>query len=189
MKTRMRHVFLALALATAVASAPLGGAVAQSETGPDIAVIDIQRLLRKAKATVDFTNQIDRQRQLFREQISGREQELRAADQELARQRTVLSAEAFAEKRREFEAQFAEVQREAQTRMRELDQLRADGRKQVHRAIGIIVAEIARERGIRLVIAQQGQIVLAETALDITEAVLERLNEQLPRVEAPVAQD
>ncbi len=189
MITRMRRVFLALAFATAVAAAPLGGAAAQSEAGPDIAVIDIQRLLRKAKATVDFTNQIDRQRQLFREQISGREQELRAADQELARQRTVLSAEAFAEKRREFEARFAEVQREAQTRMRELDQARADGRKQVHRAIGTIVAEIARERGISLVIAQQGQIVFAESALDITEEALKRLDEQLPQIELPVAQD
>ena len=94
MNTRIRRVFLALAFATAVAAAPLGGAAAQSEAGTDIAVIDIQRLLRKAKATVDFTNQIDRQRQLFREQISGKEQELRVADQELAQQRTVLSAEA-----------------------------------------------------------------------------------------------
>ena len=189
MKTRIRRVFLALAFATAVAAAPLGGAAAQSETGPDIAVIDIQRLLRKAKAAVDFTNQIERQRQLFREQISEREKELRAADQELARQRTKLPAEAFAEKRREFEVRLVEVQREAQTRMRELDQVRADGRRQVQRAITNIVAEIARERGIGLVIAQQGQIVLVKSALDITEEVLKRLNEKLPQVEAPVAQD
>ena len=189
MKTRVRRVFLALAFATAVAAAPLGGAAAQSETGRDVAVIDIQRLLKKAKARIDLTNQVDRQRQLFREQMSKQEQELRAADQELARQRTVLSAEAFAEKRRAFEARFAEVQREAQTRMRELDQVRAGGREQVLQAIGDIVAEIARKRGISLVIAQQGQIVFAESALDLTEEVLKRLDEQLPRVEAPVAQD
>ncbi len=189
MKTRVRRVFLALAFATAVAAAPLGGAAAQSETGRDIAVIDIQRLLRKAKARIDFTNQVERQRQLFREEMSEQEQELRAADQELARQRTVLSAEAFAEKRREFEARFAEVQREAQTRMRELDQVRAGGRQQVLRAIGNIVAELARERGISLVIARRGQIAFAESALDITEEVLKRLNEQLPQVEAPAAQD
>ncbi len=66
MKTRIRRVFLALAFATAVAAAPLGGAAAQCETGPDIAFIDIQRLLRKAKATVDFTNQIDLMRQVIR---------------------------------------------------------------------------------------------------------------------------
>ena len=189
MKTRVRRVFLALAFATAVAAAPRGGAAAQSETGRDVAVIDIQRLLKKAKARIDLTNQVDRQRQLFREQMSKQEQELRAADQELARQRTVLSAEAFAEKRRAFEARFAEVQREAQTRMRELDQVRAGGREQVLQAIGDIVAEIARKRGISLVIAQQGQIVFAESALDLTEEVLKRLDEQLPRVEAPVAQD
>ena len=66
MSTRIRRVLLALAFATAVVAAPLGGAAAQSEAGgSDIAVIDIQRLLRKAKATVDFTNQIERQRYTF----------------------------------------------------------------------------------------------------------------------------
>ena len=47
--------------------------------------------------------------------------ELRANDQELVRQRSVLSAEAFSLKRREFEAKVAQVQREVQDRKRELD--------------------------------------------------------------------
>ncbi len=189
MKTRIRRAFLAFTLATAVTATPLGGVAAQSETQPGIGVINFQRLLQQAKATIDIKNQIEGQRQLYQEQIAKQEQELRVADQELARQRTVLSTEAFAQKRREFEARVAGVQREVQTRTRELDQARAYGRQQVRRAVEKIVAEIAKERGISLVIAQQGQIVFAESALNITEEVLKRLNEQLPRVEVPLAQD
>jgi hypothetical protein len=43
------------------------------------------------------------------------------------------------------------------------------------------VAEVARERGANLVLARQ-QFVLVDTALDVTDTVMERVNKTLPKV-------
>ena len=57
----------------------------------------------------------------IRSEISKEEQRLHEADKAFAKQRSVLTPEAFAEKRRAFEQEVAEVQRLVQERRRELD--------------------------------------------------------------------
>ena len=111
---------------------------------------------------------------------------MRAAEQELVRQQSILAADAFTQKRREFEAQLAEVQREVQARTRELDQAFDHGLKEFERAVIDIISELSATHGYNLVFARQ-QIVYADSDLNISQQVLELLNQRLPRVEVPVA--
>ena len=109
-------------------------------------------------------------------------------NQELVRQRSILAANAFAQKRREFEAKVAEVQRVVQARKKDLDGAYEYGVKQIQGAVIDIIAELSAIHGFNLVLSRQ-QIVFADSALNISEEVLLRLNERLPRVEVPVAQN
>ena len=106
-----------------VAAVPAG---AQNKLPPTVAaVIDYQRILRDAKAARSIRDQVESRRKLYQDEIANEEQRLHEVDKELATQRSVLSAEAFAQKREAFEVEVAAVQRMAQERRRQLDQVAA----------------------------------------------------------------
>jgi len=163
----------------AVLTAKLVPAAAQDGTG--IAILDMERILRESKAAKNLREEIDKQRQIHQSTLSEQENALRAADQELARQRAVLSSEAFAAKRKELQDQAMSLQQEFLTRQKELEQLFGKGIGQVRNALAEVAKEIADERGISLILLK-ATIVLASRDLDITEEALKRLDEKLPSV-------
>src|SRR5215218_1964010 len=80
------------------------------------AVIDYQRVLRDSKAAQSIRDQVEARRKLFQDQISKEEQRLTDAEKEMTKQRAVLSAEAFSNKREDFQKKVTEVQRMVQDR-------------------------------------------------------------------------
>src|SRR5919108_779586 len=139
-------------VALAGAFARMGVLHAQQLPPTVAAVIDYQRILRDAAAARSIRDQIEARRKTYQEEISREEQRLHEEDKEFARQRSVLSPEAFAEKRRAFEQDVAEVQRMVQERRRELDRTSAAALNQVKEALIAIVTSIAEERGFNLVL-------------------------------------
>jgi outer membrane protein len=156
-----------------------GGAAAQKLPSAVVAVIDYQRVLREAAAARSIRAQIEARRKAYQEEISREEQRLHEADKAFAKQRSVLSPEAFAQKRSEFEKEVAEVQRLVQERRRELDRLSAAGLNEVKNALIAIVTSMAEERGFNLVLPSSEVLFFART-LDLTAEVLARLDAKLP---------
>lgn len=157
------------------------GADAQKLPATVAAVIDYQRILREAAAAQSIRQQIEARRQAYQEEISKEEQRLHEADKAFARQRSVLSPEAFDEKRREFEQEVAEVQRLVQERRRELDSAAAAALNQVKEALIEIVKGIAEERGFNLVLSSS-DVLFFSRSIDLTEEVLAKLDDRLPDV-------
>jgi outer membrane protein len=158
------------------------GAAAQKLPTAVAAVIDYQRILRDAAAARSIRDQIEARRTAYQEEISQEEQRLHEADKAFAKQRSVLTPEAFAEKRREFEQDVAEVQRLVQERRRELDRLSAAALNEVKEALIEIVTNMAEERGFNLVLPSSEVLFFART-LDLTEEVLAALDARLPEVQ------
>lgn len=150
-----------------------------------VAVVDVQLILQEAAASKNIQKQLEAQRETYQNEISKQEDRLRAVEQELNRQRSVLSPDEFAQKRREFEQQVADVQRTVQARKRVLDQAFNESMTKVRDTVLQIVTEVAGEQKATLVLAKQ-QVVLAEKSLDLTSAVLERVNRKLPTVPVTV---
>ena len=159
-----------------------GPAPARAQDGTVIAILDMERILRDSKATTTLRQEIDKQRQVHQTTLREQEQALRSADQELARQRAVLSAEAFATKRKELQEQANRLQQEFVSRQTEMEQLFGRGVSQVRQALAEVAKEIADEQGINLILLK-ATIVLASRELDITEEALKRLDERLPAVD------
>lgn len=145
------------------------------------AVIDYQRILREAAAARSIQDQIEARRKAYQEEISREEQRLHEIDKTVAEQRSVLSPEAYAQKRRDFEQEVAEVQRLVQTRRRELDRLSAAALNEVKQALIEIVTSIAEERGFNLVLPSS-EVLFFGRSLDLTEEVLSKLDARLPEV-------
>ena len=179
---------LVLALLLVCEWATLPGARAEEFTAPVLAIIDVQKILRESTAVKALTKVAEEQRSKYQIELRAKEEALRNADQELARQRTVLSAEAFAQKRNELEQQVAGLQRQVQERKRELDRVFANGMGQVQSELAEVAKEIAEENGIDLVLTK-ATVVIVKPKLDITNEALKRLNERLATVALPALQN
>lgn len=166
-----------LALAAAAASAqPLPPAV--------VAVVDHQRIMRDSRAAKSIQQQLEVRRKLYLDQLAKEEQRLNEVGRDLARQRGVLEAQAFAAKRKEYEEAVQALQRTSNERRRQLDQALGAANNQVRQALKEIVDELAEGRGFNLVLPASA-VLLFSPRIDITEEVLARLDRKLPSVKVP----
>jgi outer membrane protein len=165
-------------LAAGIAAAP---AMAQKMKPVAIAVFDSQRIEREAMAIKDAREQLQKVRASYQAEVAKEEEKFRAEEQELARQRTVLTGEAFDARRRDFERRVTEVQRHVQERSRQLEQSFNDVRGEVGKVMLAIITDLAKERDFALVI-HRAQTAYRAEGLDITEEVLKRLDKKLPTI-------
>ncbi len=183
-----RHV-LAPGAATLLAAflwvAVHSGLGAQEPNSPVFAIIDVQRVLRESIAVKSLSRDIEQRKGQYQDELRKREEALRQADQELTRQRSILSAEVYAQKRGELERKVASHQREARKRKRGLEQLFASGMSKVRNELAKIAREIAEERGLDLILSK-ATVVIVKPEFEITEEAVSRLNTRLPDV--PLAQ-
>jgi Skp family chaperone for outer membrane proteins len=178
------RIALALLL-TALVGAPAAAPQAQEKLPPAVAVVvDYARILRDAKAAKAIRTQIDARRKVYQDQIAKEEKRLFDADKELAKQRSVLSAEAFAEKRKAFEQDVGGVQRMAQERRRQLDQVAAVALAEVRNGLVEVVGALSDERGFNLVLPSSA-VLLFSPRIDLTDDVMAQLDKKLPTVKVP----
>lgn len=160
-----------------------GLAVAQGKIPPAvIAVIDAQRINRDAQALKTARQQLEQFRFSFQSEIVKEEEKLRAEDQELARQRSVLTPEVFEQRRQAFQGKVIELQRRIQERSQSLDKMLGGVRDQVTQEVVGIMKQLSTERGFNMVLDRaQLQMPVADN-FDITTEVLKRLDQRLPSV-------
>ena len=180
-----REVVLALAKWMFVLWVGLPGVLAaQDLPGTVAAVIDFQQLERDALAAKNIHAQVETYRSQYAAVISREEEQLRQQEQELKRQRAILSPEAFAQRRREFEDNVASLQRHVQNRTRRLERSIETALATVNKVLGPIIKDLSAEFGFTLVLDKR-QVRYVDDRFDITPIVLQRLDERLPQVTVP----
>lgn len=153
-------------------------------SAPLIAIVDLQAVMREAKApqgVINYRNKLDSQ---YQQEFATEEKKLAETDQDLARQRSVLAPEAFGEKLRAFQAQANDFAQRAQTRKRNLERAFGVAMGQVAQGVNKVIAQIASEKGYNLVLPRQ-QVEFYDTRLDITKEVIERTNATVKEVNFP----
>lgn len=185
----MLKKFLVIGLFAVLFAWPQSQALAQgagSVVSPTIVVLDIGAIRRDAVSVKSIRDQIVNFQGSLQGDIQKEQEALSAAQQDLAKKQALLSPEAFAEERQKFEQRVVSVQQMVQNRRRNLEGSQGKAMLQVERALNEIVADMASKNGYSVVL-RRSQVVIVDTALDITTAVLEELNKKLPTVavEAP----
>ncbi len=181
----MKHKGVGILAAVMVAAGLILGAAApasaQDDRIPRIGVVDLQQILRESTAATRVRTEIEARQSEYRSEIVSREAALRQQQAELERQRTILSAAAFAEREAQFTRAVEELQREVGQRNRALEESLAYGMQQVQAGALRVIAEIAEEMSLGLVL-DKSQLLLVARTLEFTEGVIEQLNQQLPSV-------
>jgi outer membrane protein len=182
------------AVAPLLLSFILGGAVAQAQaqqtppapaaapaapTALSILVVDVQSLLQNSKSAKMVRQQIEQKRAEYAKEISQEEQTLRHERDALQRQQASLSAEALNQKGREFQQKVNELDKSVQGKRQALERSNGEALEKIQGAMLKIITELAKDRKANLVF-QRSELVLFDQAFDVTDEVLQKLDEQLP---------
>lgn len=168
-------------LCAGVLQASIATAQEKAPAQTRFAVINLQLILRDAAATKTIRPQIEKLKKKYENQFKKFESELRATDQDLQRQRTILSPDAYAAKRKAFKERVNGLQREVQTVQRLLDRAGRNALGKVHRAFHQIRGEIAKEKSLHFIFPRSGMLHV-DPRFDLTGEILKRLNKKLPSV-------
>ena len=165
-------------------------AVAQKPAPPIIIVVDLQKINREAAPTKSIRKQIGTYRDKYQKEFSDRDKTLRATNEQLQKQRPVLSPEAYTKKRRELEDYARSIQGHVQKIQRGLQRAQASSLSKVQERVIQIISKITAERGANLVL-EKGFVVFTREGqnLDITKEVIARLNKELPTVQVQLQLD
>jgi outer membrane protein len=168
-------------------------APAATPTGPTnltIMVVDVQSLLQNSKSAKMVRQQIEQKRNEYAKEISQQEETLRQERDALQRQQSSLSADALNQKGREFQAKVNELDRNVQSKRQALERSNAEALEKIQEVMLKIITDIAKDRKANLVF-QRSELVLFDQGFDVTDEVLQKLDDQLPTLTvnfvAPVA--
>lgn len=149
--------------------------------GSQLVFIDQQEIQNDASAFKVLAAQQAKMAGTLQAEVAKREKDLRSADEDLTKQRTVLSPDAYNQKRRDLDNRFQEAQQSVQNRKRDMDQSIGDAYNKVMQEVLQIVGDIVRENDYKVVFERKF-LVAAETSLDISGEVVARLNKKMPSV-------
>jgi outer membrane protein len=144
-----------------------------------VMVVDVQALLQNSKAAKMVRSQIEQKRGEYTKDISHQEESLRAERDALQRQQASLSPEVLNQKGRDFQQKVNDLERNVQGKRQALEKSNGDALQKIQEEMLKIIADIAKQRKSNLVF-QRTDLVLFDQAFDVTDEVLQKLDEQLP---------
>jgi outer membrane protein len=144
-----------------------------------VLVVDVQALLQNSKAAKMVRGQIEQKRNEYTKEISHQEEGLRAERDAIQRQQASLSADALNQKGREFQQKVNDLERNVQGKRQALEKSNGDALSKIQEEMLKIIADIAKQRKANLVL-QRSDIILFDQSFDVTDEVLEKLDEQMP---------
>lgn len=149
-----------------------------------IAIVDVREVTRRSAMTRDIARQIDAERKRLRDEIQKEEEGLRKTDEELKRQKVLLSPAAFEEERKKFENRVREMQRKVQESNIQLGRMRSRGERDFEIQLSKALVELANQNGYTLILRKREIMIAAET-YDITKDVVEKVNKAMPKYTLP----
>jgi outer membrane protein len=171
------------ARAPAPAPAPVPAAAPPLPAAQNISVmvVDVQALLQNSKAAKMVRSQMEAKRNEYTKEISRAEETLRAERDALQRQQASLSADALNKKAREFQQKVNDLDRDVQSKRAALEKSNNEALSKIQQTMLKIIADIARQRRANLVL-QRTDLVLFDQNFDVTDQVMQKLDEEMPVV-------
>jgi Skp family chaperone for outer membrane proteins len=145
----------------------------------NVLVVDVQALLQNAKSAKMVREQIEKKRAEYAKEISHQEDALRRERDALQREQATLSPKEMNLKGREFQQKVNELDRSVQAKRQTLEYSNEVALKKIQQVMLRIITSIAKKRKANLVL-QRSELVLFDQSFDVTDEVLQRLDEELP---------
>jgi len=185
---------LAVSLAAGLVIAAGTAGIAQTVPAAPVAaqpvvmgVIDIQYILTNAKAAKGVKAALEKQAAAYQAELAQQENAIRSADQQLEQQRATLSQQDFDAKKAALGQQVEALRQKAAARNKQLQQMENGAMSQVEQALLQTTADIAKARGLTMVL-NKAMVVLNVASYDITKEALQKLDAKIASVKLPAPQ-
>jgi outer membrane protein len=173
-------VLVTLVLAASVAHAQ--GAPAGAKVG----WIDLQRTLTETKVGKSAKTRLESDKEAKQKQVNDLKDKLKKKAEEFEKQRVLLKGEAIAQRERELQEEYASLQQKFLAHQQELAKQEATLTKDIFQKASSIIDSIAKRDGYTMIIEKnEGAILWADPALDITAEVNKRLDAGEGKSETP----
>ncbi len=163
----------------------LGPAYAQDKPVQiKLGVLNIVRLTQSSLMSKDIARQIDGRRIKFRAEIKDEEQALRKANEELQKQRVILSPAAFEQEIKLFRRKELALQKKVQQRNQEFNRLRVFTTRAFEKELNKALVEVTKKHNFTLVLRKR-EVLVTAAFLDITKLVLAQIDKNSPSFKIP----
>ena len=115
------------------------------------------------------------------------ENKLKKEEEKLKEQQNILDSSVFVERLEQFEEKVAEFEILRQQKVANLDNVVNYGRKKILDKLTLIIADIANEREINIVLEKR-LVLVGASSLDITNDVLKNLDQEISTIELPLSE-
>lgn len=183
----VRAVFLTLTLllcgplASLLLSSLPASAQAKATENPVIAVLDVQKVMRDAKAAKSIRKDVDVRRKKIEAQIGAERKKLKAEEQKLRQQKAILAPDAIAQKQRELGRRYGELRRKAELVGGGFNRAVSTAMGKLRQEMAKVIAKVMKEKGVNITLARAAVLVFDEK-LNISADVLARLDKKVPNI-------
>lgn len=158
-----------------------GQAAAEKRPTPILGIVDTDLLLQDSLAAKGARLERDKFATTYQNQVKDMETKLRAEDQQLAQQRSVLAPDVFQQQATTFQQKLVDFQTQVKDKQERLDYSFQQSMQKIGEQIMLVTSEVSKEAGINAVMARN-QLMIFDPGMDITKLVLDRLNQRLANV-------
>ena len=147
-----------------------------------ITVIDMQYIVARSSAAVLVREELEDLKKKYSLEISNEEEELKALQEELSSQRSILPPDEFSKMESEFREKVERLQTSVAEKNKEMEVILNRSVNAIQTKAIQIVTNIARERALAAVL-DTSTVVIAADSINISNQVLEILNKELPSLD------
>ena len=154
--------------------------LSDNETFP-IAVVDMQRIIGQSLAAVKVREYIENKKEEFGLELKNEEEELKAIQEDLASQRSIMPPDEFAVLEGTFRKRVESLQQMVAERNQLLEEMLSKSVQIIQLEAIKIITDIGKEKGLALTL-DTSTVVIAANSINISSSVIKLLNINLPEV-------
>ena len=147
----------------------------------NIVYLDIEKIRHSSEAGKLINEKINKNHKTNLDIFEKKENELKEEESKIISQKNILNEEEFKKKMNNLKKKVTNYQNERKKKINELNILQSDLTKKLLSHINTILVEYSEKNSISLIVDKRS-IVLGKTELDITEKIINLLNEKVKEI-------
>lgn len=165
----------------AMAFATLMVSAVPSFADTSIGIIDTRKIVEESTAGKSLSVQLKTRQEALQKEAAAFEQKLKAEEQDIISKRKEMKPEEFDVKKKAFEQEFMKSRQTILTKSSDLDTLRKKALAELQKSLAKASADVADEKKLQLIVDRQF-VILAEEKMDITAAVMKKMDETVKSI-------
>lgn len=172
MKQKITSLLVALTLSLSAASA----------YSAEVGVVDLNKISKESKAVADVQKKIAQKQDDFQKDVDKKKKSVEEEVKKFQEKSAKMKKPEVEKTQKELQKKLEDLKAYADKKQATLKTALNDGLSKVNVEMEKIVASIAKDKGFKVVVSS-AQVVFLEESVNITEEVIDQLNDKISKVD------